>query len=173
MISTILLVAVLTAPPQAPPAKAEPLGASVTSLYRSIRRNLVGAAEKMPEEHYGFRPSPDVRTFGEIIGHVANTQYNFCAPPLKEQNPNRANLETTLKTKADLVKALSDALAFCDKAYESLSDEGLHAEVKWGPRPIASGYALVFNIAHANEHYGNLVTYLRIKGIVPPSSERQ
>jgi uncharacterized damage-inducible protein DinB len=166
-----LLVLWLAQTPSAPPQppQLQELGASVTSLYRSIRKNLIGAAEKMPEEHYGFRPTPDVRSFGEIIGHVANTQYNFCVAALGGPSPNKENLEKKA-TKAELVKALNDALAYCDKAYDGLTDEGLHAAAKFGTSSITGGYALIFNIAHDNEHYGNLVTYMRMKGLVPPSS---
>jgi len=170
MLSAVLVLSLAQAaatPPQ--PSKAQELSASVTSLYRSIRKNLVGAAEKMPEEHYGFRPTPEVRSFGEIIGHVANAQYNFCTAALGVPSPNTENLERKA-TKAELVKALNDALAFCDKAYDGLTDDGLHAAAKFGTSAITGGYALIFNIAHDNEHYGNLVTYMRMKGLVPPSS---
>ena len=165
------IVAQAPAQPPAQPKPPDPLGKSVASLYQSIRRNVVASAEKMPEEHYGFKPSADVRSYGELLGHIANTQYNFCAPVLGVDNPNRGQNQETKTTKADLVKAVADAFAFCDKAYEGLTDERLHATATWGQNQIAAGYSLMFNIAHANEHYGNLVTYLRLKGIVPPSSE--
>jgi uncharacterized damage-inducible protein DinB len=142
------------------------------NLYTTVRGWILTSAEKMPEEHYSFKPTPDVRSFGEILGHVANTQYNFCMPARKVENPNKANIEKTATTKAALVAALKEAFAFCDPAYEMAGDSALSEEVKFGPRPVAAGYTLTFNVAHNFEHYGNLVTYMRLKGLVPPSSDR-
>ena len=156
--------------PKPPPP---PIGASagLKALYQMSRGWIVRAAESMPEEHYGFKPTADVRSFGELIAHVANTQYNFCAPVRKVESPNKSNLEKTATTKPALVAAIKDAFAFCDSAYE-LSDAALTEMVKWGPRDVAASYTLTFNVAHNNEHYGNIVTYMRLKGLVPPSSDR-
>ena len=90
----------------------------------------------------------------------------------KVENPNKGNLEKSATTKAQIVAAVKEAFAFCDAAYE-VPDAGLNEMVKWGPREIAASYALTFNVAHNNEHYGNLVTYMRLKGLVPPSSEKR
>jgi uncharacterized damage-inducible protein DinB len=156
---------------QAPP-KLDTLSGGLGSLYRSIRLNLIEAAELMPEADYGFAPAPDVRTFGALVGHVANTQYNFCTPARGVANPSRVNHET-LKTKAELVAALRASLEFCDAAYDALTDAMMTETASWGPTTITKGYALTFNVAHDNEHYGNMVTYLRLKGLVPPSTARQ
>src|SRR5687767_7417836 len=91
---------------QAPaPTDLTSMSGGLTSLYRSIRLNLIEAAELMPEEHYEFAPAKDVRTYGQLVGHVANTQHNFCTPARDVPNPNKVNLEI-LKTKAELVAAL-------------------------------------------------------------------
>jgi uncharacterized damage-inducible protein DinB len=157
---------------QAPaPPDLTTMSGGLVSLYRSIRLNLIEAAELMPEEHYGFAPAGDVRTYGQLVGHVANTQYNFCTPARDVPNPNKVNLET-LKTKAELVAALKAAIAFCDAAYDSLTDAAMAQATKFGQAPITKGYSLTFNVAHDNEHYGNMVTYLRLKGLVPPSTAR-
>lgn len=148
------------------------LSGGLTSLYRSARANLIGAAELMPEEHYGFKPTEDVRTFGQLVGHVTNTHYNFCAPAREVARPDLPNAET-LTSKSELVAALKASLAFCDPIFEGLTDDVATSAAKWGQMPITKGYALVYNIAHDNEHYGNMVTYLRLKGIVPPSSARR
>jgi uncharacterized damage-inducible protein DinB len=170
----VLLIAAVPARAQdAPKPPPPPIGSSagLKALYQMSRGWIVRAAESMPEEHYGFKPTADVRSFGELIAHVANTQYNFCAPARKVENPNKSNLEKTATTKAALVTAIKDAFAFCDSAYE-LSDAGLTEMVKWGAREVAASYTLTFNVAHNNEHYGNIVTYMRLKGLVPPSSDR-
>jgi uncharacterized damage-inducible protein DinB len=124
----------------------------------------------MPAEHYAFKPTPDVRSFGELVGHVANASYNFCAPVAKTPPPARSNFEK-LTAKDALVKALADALAYCDHAYDGLTDEKLNGPATFGSKTYTAGYLLMFNVAHDNEHYGNIVTYLRINGLVPPSSK--
>jgi uncharacterized damage-inducible protein DinB len=154
----------------APAVPSQTLGASTASLYRSVRGFLLNAAKQMPEEHYGFKPTPDVRSFAQLVGHVTNTQYNFCGPVVKKKGP--AINHETLTTKAELVAALEASLVFCDEAFEGLTDERLHAPAAFGQRTFTAGYLLMFNVAHDNEHYGNMVTYLRLKGLVPPSTSR-
>ncbi len=157
------------APKPAPPPIAAAAG--LKSLQQMVKGFVIRAAEAMPEEPYAFKPTLDVRSFGEIVTHIANTQYNFCTPVRKVENPNKVNLEKTATTKTQVVSAVKEAFAFCDPAYE-ITDAGLTEMVKWGARDIAASYALTFNVAHNNEHYGNLVTYMRLKGLTPPSSER-
>ena len=158
-------------PQTAQTATAETFADGMKSLYRSIRRNLVEAADLMPESNYGFKPTPDIRSFGELIGHLANAQYNFCSPVRGVASPNKQNNET-LKTKAELVAALRQSLEFCDAAYDTLTDADMMAPAAFGGAKITKGYSLTFNVAHDNEHYGNIVTYLRLKGLVPPSTAR-
>ena len=167
-----------TQPPAQPPAGQKPAPAPITAsaglknLYTNSKGWILTAAEKMPEEHYAFRPTPDVRSFGELLGHIANAQYSFCTAPRKVANPNQGNnIEKTATTKAALTAALKEAFAFCDSAYE-LADAGLTEMTKSGQREVAVGYPLTFNVAHNFEHYGNIVTYMRLKGLVPPSSEK-
>jgi uncharacterized damage-inducible protein DinB len=155
---------------QAP--RMDSLADGVKSLYRSIRLNVVEAAELMPDAEYRFKPTPDVRSFGELIGHVTNTHYNFCTAARGISSPSKINHET-LDTKAALVSALKASLEFCDAAYDETTDANIGAAAKFGSAAITRGYALTYNIAHDNEHYGNLVTYLRLKGLVPPSSARR
>ena len=156
---------------QAKPAP-PPITAStgLKNLYTNVKGWILRAAEAMPEENYSFKPTPEVRSFGELLGHIANTQYNFCAAPRKVDNPNKSNFEKTATTKAALTAALQEAFAFCDPAYE-MADAGITEMVKSGQRQVAAGYSLTFNVAHNFEHYGNIVTYMRLKGMVPPSSE--
>lgn len=134
-----------------------------------IRDFLLRAAEQMPEEHFAFRPVPEVRSFGEILAHIADTQFYFCASVLGEENPVSENLERTHTTKADLIEVLESSFEFCDRAYALSDAEATHAtEVNGRTRvPLLT---LILNVAHNWEHYGNLVTYMRMQGFVPPSS---
>ncbi len=130
------------------------------------------AAEKMPEEEYAFKPDPAARSFGQILGHAADANYMFCSAVLGEHSPS-PGVEKTKTTKAELISALHDAFAYCDRAYEGLTDADANHTVKaFGQERNKLG-ALWFNASHNLEHYGNLVVYMRLKGIVPPSSERK
>lgn len=142
--------------------------ADVRSAWSSVSGNLVTAAAKFPESDYGFRPSPDVRSFAQLIGHVADSHFMFCAPLLPQANP-RSGAEK-LTSKAELLTALKNSVDFCTAAADRLSD-GDSAPVKLFGRDRVKLSVLWTNIAHTNEHYGNVATYLRIKGLVPPSSE--
>lgn len=149
---------------------ANPLSTSTKGLYTMAKGNIVRAAEKMPDADFAFKPSPDVRSFGQLAGHVADAGYMFCSAVLGEQPPVRG-IEKSKTTKADLVQALKDSFAYCDKAYDTMTDARAAQTVKFfgSERPALN--VLNFNTVHDYEHYGNMVTYLRIKGIVPPSSE--
>jgi uncharacterized damage-inducible protein DinB len=158
------------AAPATPPA--QPLGATLKSMWDGVKLNLVQSAEKMPEADYGFRPTPEVRTFGQMIAHVANSSFSYCARGKGEDNPNKEDFEKTRTTKADIVKALNDAAAYCDGVYGGMTDAAAMELVKAGQNLVPKARYLITNISHDNEHYGNLVTYMRIKGLVPPSTER-
>ncbi|MFQ6047008.1 MAG: DinB family protein [Gemmatimonadales bacterium] len=142
--------------------------ASVRPLYDQFKDWIVASAEKVPEEHYGFQPTPEVRTFGQILGHVANANYLFCSGASGAANPNAKNFEE-LTAKADLVAALEGAFAFCDETYQ-MNDRKAMEQVSFFGRDGSRLWVLAFNAIHNSEHYGNLVTYMRMKGIVPPSS---
>lgn len=175
MKKTVLMISVLTAgacavQAQAPATGKNPIAEGQASLQNMVKGNLLKAAEKMPEEHYAFKPTPDVRSFGQLIGHVADAQYLFCSPVMGKANPAPA-VEKTKTSKADLVKALNEALAYCDQAYRGLTDAEAAAIVKFFGSDRSKVTVLSFNTMHNMEHYGNIVTYLRLKNIVPPSSE--
>jgi uncharacterized damage-inducible protein DinB len=153
-------------------AQSNPLSASHKGLYTIVKTNVIKAAEKMPEENYAFRPTDSVRSFGQLVGHVADAQYLFCSVSLGEKNP-ALGIEKGKTSKADLVKALKDAFAYCDKAYDGMTDAHAADIVKFFGRDSTKLGVLSFNSAHTNEHYGNMVTYMRLKNLVPPSSESQ
>jgi uncharacterized damage-inducible protein DinB len=139
--------------------------------YTRLKSILVSSAEKMPEENYNFKPTEAVRSFGQIVGHLADAQYSFCSLALGENNPG-LKIEQTTTTKADLAAALRDAVAYCDKAYDGMTDASGAQMVKLFGMDVPKLGVLNINNMHDMEHYGNLVTYLRLKNIVPPSSEQ-
>lgn len=154
---------------QAPPAN--PLTMGERMVYSYIVGNAVAGAEKMPEAQYGFKPTPDVRTFGQLVGHIADSNNMFCGMILEEP-PAATSVEKTKTAKADLVQALKDAVAHCNKAYDAMTDaRGLEIAKLMG-RQFPKLTVLSINTAHTDEHYGNMVTYLRLQGIVPPSTEQ-
>jgi len=139
--------------------------------YGRVKTILVSSAEKMPEENYNFKPTDAVRSYGQIVGHLADAQYMFCSVALGEKNPG-LKIEQTKTTKADLVAALKDAVAYCDKAYDSMTDASGSQMVKLFDLDMPKLGVLNINNMHDMEHYGNLVTYMRLKNIVPPTSEQ-
>jgi uncharacterized damage-inducible protein DinB len=157
---------------QAAPAtsSANPITQSEKGLYLFLVNNVVRAAEKMPEENYSFKPTPDVRSFGQLAGHVADANYMFCALASGEANPMK-NVEKTKTSKADLVAVLKEAVSYCSKTFDGMTDAKCSETVKFMSFNLAKLTMLSLNTAHTDEHYGNMVTYLRLKGIVPPSSE--
>jgi len=154
-----------------PAAQPNPFSTFSKFAYGRVKTILVRSAEKMPEENYNFKPTDAVRSYGQIVGHVADAQYMFCSVALGEKNPG-LKIEQTKTTKGDLVAALKDAVAYCDKAYDSMTDASGSQMVKLFDMDMPKLGALNINNMHDMEHYGNLVTYMRLKNIVPPTSEQ-
>ena len=156
------------------PTNPNPLTSSNKMFYDGGTMLLLLSAEKVPEEYYNFKPTDAVRSFGQIVGHVADAQYGFCSVVLGEKDPN-PKIEKTKTSKADLIAALKDAFAYCDKAYDGMTDASAAQMVKFsspmGVLPTPKLGLLTANIGHNALHYGNLVTYMRLKNIVPPSSD--
>jgi len=142
--------------------------------YSAIKANLMSEAEKMPEADYNLKPGtmPEVRTFGQLFGHVAAGQFGICAAVKGVPNPMAGKTLEDFKTKAEFVKVLSDSFAFCDDAFSSTTDENAMQFVKQGPNELPRAAALFGLLAHNSEMYGVGTVYLRLKGIVPPSTER-
>src|SRR5262245_6805285 len=153
-----------------------PSMAAVTKvMHATIRQNLAQAAEAMPAEDYAFKATPEVRTFGQLVGHVVNANFFFCSQAAGEKSPATRNYEQ-VTDKAALVAAIKESLAFCDKVYDGTTDTTFNQAVKMPPgagnaaTETVRGAVLIFNTTHNNEHYGNLVVYMRLKGHVPPST---
>ena len=143
--------------------------AEVTQSYTAVKSNILKSAEKMPEDGYGFKPTPEIRPFAEVLDHVADSQMRVCAAIAGDQKTPSAAGKTA---KSDVTAALNDAFAECDKAYGSLSDANA-GEAVHTPRGQRSKLGLLAdNVGHDREQYGILAMYLRLKGIIPPSSDK-
>jgi uncharacterized damage-inducible protein DinB len=151
-------------------APESPVGNDVRALWLQSADYLARAAAAVPESTYSFRPTPAVRTFGQLIGHVAGSQYAFCATAMGQKAPAEDEIEKTRTTKGALIEALTQSTAYCQKAYAQ-SDVAIGATVDVFGSPATKRYALILNATHNYEHYGNVVTYMRMNGLVPPSSQ--
>lgn len=179
--TSVLLTLLLTIAPagHAQSSPANPLSQGARFGYGIIKNWIPRAAAKMPEENYSFRPVPEVRSFAQLIGHLADANYRMCSIIDGEDQPMDPGIEKTMAAKADLSKALADSFAYCDKVYTNMTDAAGTAMIKFDaggegtrvPLQMPKLTALAFHTQHAFEHYGNIVTYMRLKGIVPPDSE--
>jgi uncharacterized damage-inducible protein DinB len=174
----LALLASLAAAPaaaQGQQASGDQLTAALKAQFDGVSRNVKEAAEKMPEDKFSYQATKDVRTFGGFVGHVANAQFATCARAKGEANPNKSDFEKT-SGKAALVKAITAANEYCASVYAAANDKWMLETVTQGQgataRQVPRAAVLAQNTSHANEHYGNLVTYMRINGLVPPSTER-
>ena len=154
------------------------LAATAKAMHATIRRDIAEAADAMPTEDFGFKPTPDVRSFAQLVGHVINPNFFFCSQAKGAARPTTTNFEA-VADKAALTKGLTDALGYCDVLYESTTDADFNQAVTlsgfpgMNPKtPTTRGAVLMFNTTHNNEHCGNIVAYLRLKGKVPPSTAR-
>ena len=170
-----LCVCALAAAAQ-PAAQGNPITQALRSSWAEAKTNFRRSADVMPEANYGFKPVDSVRSYGAILAHVAGAAYEFCAAAKGEKTPHAEDeFEKSAKTKADIVKALDASIAYCDEVYKTLDDAKaaqMSAGAFGGPQG-ARAANLIGNTNHFNEHYGNIVTYLRINGLVPPSSQPQ
>lgn len=167
-----------------PEAAAEPASHATRYLYNLARKNIIGGAEKMPAADYDFRPTPEVRSFAQLVAHIADTQYLFCSSARGEANPNGAEpdgealapgdpsdrIETSFSAKAELVAALREVFAYCDPVFENLVDSEWDDPVRLVGRDRTKASPLTLTLVHLWEHYGNMVTYMRLCGVVPVSS---
>jgi uncharacterized damage-inducible protein DinB len=167
MIKRALLILAATAAPAA--AQSNPNMANAAALFRAVSGYITQAANDMSEAQYAFRPTADVRTFGELIGHVAGSQKMFCALALGDKPPAEDAVEKAAKTKAALVAALKESNDYCAKAY-ALTDASTSAMIDLFGEQRSKMFVLLDNVTHDNEHFGNFVTYMRMNKLVPPSS---
>lgn len=170
--TTALLLAVSVAPlrAQTPNLSADPLTAGIQMGALHVRAMFSMAAEQMSEGDYAYRPTAEVRTFGQLLTHVASTNYFFCSNALGEASPV-ADLEKTRTTRAEIQKALAESFDYCDRAYLSLNVEAnAKATRKFRDTPMPTLSLLNFRNYHGLLHWGNAITYMRLRGKTPPAA---
>ena len=150
-------------------AQSNPATAAAKAQFGMIAGTLAKTAEKVPENLYSFKATPEVRSIGQLIGHIADSQFSMCAAAAGEKAP-QSGIEKSKTTKADLAKALNDSIAYCNTVIDGMNDQKGMEVIKFFTGPTPRLFVLAFNVAHSYEHYGNLVTYMRLNKIVPPSS---
>ena len=181
--SAILLACVVApplfaqAPPQAPakasvkaPASPRSADAEVRGQWNTVSKYLSRAAEAVPDSSYAYKPVETVRSFGQLVAHVAGSQMMFCAAALGEAVPPEDDFEKRTMSKAELVAALDASNKYCARAY-ALPSAKLGGPIEMFGQHFTQGGMLLVNATHDNEHYGNVVTYMRMLGMVPPSSQ--
>ena len=158
-------------------AVAQTAGGSTSAVVGSLKglhditvNNIMETATMLDEDIYEYQPTDEVRTTGQILSHIANAQFMFCSTAAGVDNPNDQNYEETATSKADVIAALESGFEFCSGIYDGMSDEAGAEMTNLFGMEMARSAILAFNSTHNYEHYGNLVTYMRINGIVPPSS---
>lgn len=144
--------------------------AAVKPLYENVKGWILRSAEAMPAEHFTFKPVDGVRTYAQLLGHVANANFMFCSTAKGEKSPATQNYEQAA-SREELVQGLQAAFTYCDGAYAMEEAKAMEQATLFG-QTGSKLWVLMFNVAHDMEHYGNLVTYMRMKGITPPSSQR-
>jgi uncharacterized damage-inducible protein DinB len=175
MLIAVPLIAAVSAcstpPPPAPPPP--PPSTAVTTSLKVVsdiaKDDVMKSVALVPEAKLSFQPTKEVRTFAQLFGHIADSNYFFCATAKGEKAPD-SSAEKLTKT-AELKKALADSFAYCDAVFASLNDTTGAAMVKVEGLDVTKLATMSFNTAHNFEHYGNLVTYMRMNKMVPPSSQ--
>ncbi|MFL5386365.1 MAG: DinB family protein [Longimicrobiaceae bacterium] len=167
----LTLIAAPLAAQQAAPADQGSVAAT-RALWRMMSGYVQRSAEQMPEADFAYRPVDGVRTFGQMVAHLAGSQYMFCAAATGDAARGEDDVERTRTTKAAIVQAFSESTAYCERAYTQADAAAAQPITLFG-QPRTRFFALTMNAVHVGEHYGNLVTYMRMKGMVPPSSQPQ
>jgi uncharacterized damage-inducible protein DinB len=180
--SAIALVVVLVASPAAAqPAADKAFTEGVLRQFQGVYGLVMKTAEKVGEDLYAFKPTPDVRSLGAVLGHIADGNRLLCRAGSGEtlefekiiKDPSVVQVHEKKTSKAEIIAALNDSKAFCESVFAKMTDAaGLETVAWFGGQKMPRLMALTQNNSHTWEHYGNLVTYMRLKGIVPPSSER-
>ncbi|HXF24546.1 MAG TPA: DinB family protein [Gemmatimonadaceae bacterium] len=168
-----IVLAFLVAPPvfaQAPGSSPRSPDSEVRDQWVTVSKYLARSASAVPESSYAYKPVATVRSFGQLVAHVAGSQMMFCAAALGEKVPAEDDFEKRTMSKAELVKALDESNTYCARAY-AVPSSNLGGPVEMFGQHFTQGGVLLINATHDNEHYGNMVTYMRMLGLVPPSSQ--
>ena len=170
LIAVLVLTCGLTVAESAAQPATDPLALVIKRQFEGPLQLVLESTQKMPADNFSFRPTPEVRSFGEVVGHVVLSAFLYCSASLGEPIPQTDVDLQSDPSKADLLSGLTAAQRYCEKAY-SVTDEELAQSVPQRGVGVRA-QALIINASHTYEHYGNLVTYMRLKGMVPPSTER-
>lgn len=148
----------------------DPIHSDLKRFYAGMKFIVLSSAERMPEKHYKYHPTKTVRSFGQIVGHIADSQFEMCSIALGEKYVAR-NVEKSKSSKADLIASLKEGFAFCDRAYDGITEESAVKIVNFMGADTTQFGVLSANLTHTGLHYGNLITYMRMKNVVPPTSD--
>ena len=172
-VMSVLMLAASAAAAQPPPPGPVGTALGLQRNYAQMKNNSTSSAEKMPEADYFFKPTPDIRGYGQLWAHVADAQFGQCSGAKGVPNPRQGQPSfETLTTKAEIVKALADSYAFCDDAFSTLTDASASEMISNGRGGQQSrAVALLGVIGHGSAMYGIGTVYLRLKGQIPPSTE--
>jgi uncharacterized damage-inducible protein DinB len=150
----------------------DPAVASIKGTFDLVKGNILKAAAQVPDDMYAFKPTPDVRSMGALFAHIADANFMICAAASGEK-PTMSGIEKEKTAKKDLVAALEASFKFCESAFTGMTAARANETIKFFlPGTHTRLGVLAFNSAHDFEHYGNVVTYMRLKGLVPPSSQK-
>jgi hypothetical protein len=149
-----------------------PFASEAQAAYARVKPNIVKAAEKMPPEDYSYKPTPDIRTFARVVNHVTEAQFHICGAANHMDPAAVPKVPAETADKAAIMEGLNASFAECDKAYAGLTGANATEMLQAGPAKRSRLSLLWGNISHDNEQYATLALYLRLKGLVPPSSEK-
>jgi uncharacterized damage-inducible protein DinB len=166
----VLFVVGMLVPSRASAQGTNPLSAGAKAQFTGISSFVTRSADKIPDNLFSFRATPEVRTIAQLFGHIADAYFGMCSAA-DGGKPPQQGLEQSATSKVALVKALAEGVAYCQSVMDRMTDQKGAESVPFyfGPTPRLS--ILYFVTTHTYEHYGNLVTYMRLNKIVPPSSE--
>jgi uncharacterized damage-inducible protein DinB len=149
------------------------LPSELQGSYARLKVNILKAADKTPPEDYNFKPTPDIRTFARVVNHVTEAQLHICGASNNTDPSALPKVPSDTADKAVIVEALKASFAECDKAYAGLTDANMTEAIEAGPSGKRARLTLLWaNVSHDNEQYATLSLYMRLKGLVPPSSEK-
>ena len=150
---------------------ANPMAASLQRSFAGVSGYILRAADGFPADKYGYQATPDVRTFAQELTHVADAHFAYCSRARNEPSPQQSRIEGSMTDKAQIVAKLRESVEYCKGTYDAATDATLGEPFEVGRARGVKLAVLVSNVTHDNEHYGKIVTYFRLNGMVPPSSQ--
>jgi hypothetical protein len=156
------------AAPSLPPTTGP--ASEVLRSYSTLKPNVIKAAEKMPEADFQYRPTPDIRTFARVVNHITEAQFRTCGTLNGSKDIAKPPADTA--DKATILAGLKASYDECDKAYGALTDTNVSEMITLGQNKRSRIGMAWGNVSHDNEQYAELSTYLRLKNLAPPTSEK-